>query len=85
MEGSKRIGRKRRRNEEITHKLDLLHEPPNSSQLSGGRWIYHNPVDLNPNATHIRITIPQSDEEFTNLFGAVLIITLSVVKRTMET
>ena len=36
-------------------------------------------MDLNPNATDIRITIPRSDDEFTDLFGAVLIITLSVV------
>ena len=36
-------------------------------------------MDLNPNATEIRITIPRSDDEFTDLFGAVLIITLSVV------
>ena len=74
MEGSKRRGRKRRHDEEITHKLDLLQEPPNSSQISGGRWTYHNPVDLNPKATDIRITIPRSDDEFTDLFGAVLII-----------
>ena len=36
-------------------------------------------MDLNPNATDIRISIPRSDDEFTDLFGAVLIITLSVV------
>ena len=79
MEGSKRRTRKRRHDEEITHKLDLLQEPPNSSQVSGGRWTYHNPVDLNPNATDIRITVPRSDDEFTDLYGAVLIVTLSVI------
>ena len=79
MEGSKRRARKRRHDEEITHKLDLLQEPPNSSQVPGGRWTYHNPVDLNPNATDIRITIPRSDDEFTDLYGAVLIVTLSVI------
>ena len=36
-------------------------------------------IDLNPDATGIRITIPWSDDEFIDLFGAVLIITLSVV------
>ena len=79
MEGSKRRGRPGRHNEEITHKLDLLQEPPNSSQISDGRWTYHNPVDLNPNATAIRITVPQSDDEFTNLYGAVLVLTISVI------
>ncbi|MEL7523232.1 MAG: hypothetical protein AAGJ80_16730, partial [Cyanobacteria bacterium J06553_1] len=79
MEGTKRRTRRRRQDEEITHKLDLLQEPPNSSQVSGGRWTYHNPVDLNPNATDIRITVPRSDDEFTDLFGAVLIVTLSVI------
>ena len=79
MEGTKRRTRRRRQDEEITHKLDLLQEPPNSSQVSGGRWTYHNPVDLNPNATDIRITVPRSDDEFTDLFGAILIVTLSVV------
>ena len=67
MEYPKRRTRKRRHGEEITHKL------------AGGQWTYHNPVDLNPNATDIRITIPRSDDEFTDLFVAVLIITLSVV------
>ena len=33
----------------------------------------------NPNATDTRITIPRSDDEFTCLFGTVLIITFSVV------
>ena len=61
------------------HKLDLLQEPPNSSQKSGGIWNNHNPVDLNPNATDIKINIPGADDKFTDLFGAVLIITLSVV------
>ena len=63
----------------FTHKLDLLQEPPNSSQISGGRWTYHNPVDLNQNATAIKITIPRSDNEVTDLFGAILIITLHAV------
>ena len=79
MEGSKSRTHKRRHDKEITHKLALLQEPPNSSQISGGRWTYHNHVDLNPNATDIRITIPHSDDEFIDLFGAVLIITLSVL------
>ena len=79
MEGYKRRGRKRRHDEEITHKLDLLQEPPDSFKISGGRWTYHNPVDLNPNTTDIRITIPRWDDEFTDLFGAILIITLSVI------
>ena len=74
MEGSKSRTHKRRHDKEITHKLALLQEPPNSSQISGGRWTYHNHVDLNPNATDIRITIPHSDDEFIDLFGAVLII-----------
>ena len=73
MEGFERRARRRRRDEEITHKLDLLQEPPNSSQISGGWWTYHNPADLNPNATDIRITIPRSDDELTDLFGAVLL------------
>ena len=79
MGGSKKRGRKRRHNEEITHKLDLLQEPPNSPQISGRRWTYHNPVDLNPNATDIRITVPQSDDEFIDLYDAALVITLSVI------
>ena len=36
-------------------------------------------MDLNPNATDIRITVPRSDDEFTDLYGAVLIVTLSVI------
>ena len=52
---------------------------PTALKWSGGRWTYHNPVDLNPNATDIRITISRSDDEFTDVFGAVLIITLSAI------
>ena len=74
MQGSERLIRKRRHDKEITHKLHLLQEPPNSSQIS-----YHTPVNLNPNANDIRITIPRSDDVFTDLYKAVLIIILSVV------
>ena len=76
MQDSKRRIRKSRYEEEIIHKLDLLQEPPNSSQISGGRWTYRKIVDLNPNAADIRITIRRSDDEFTDLFGTFLIITL---------
>ena len=45
------------------------------------RWAVDlpQPVDLNPNATDIRITVPRSDDKFTDLYGAVLVITLSVI------
>ena len=85
MEGSERRAPRRRHDKEITHKLDLPQEPPNSSHISGGWWTHHNPVDLNLTATDIRITIPCSDDEFTNLFGAVLIITLSVINVEAQT
>ena len=66
--------------EEISDQLDLLREPPTHSQVTSGRWTFHNPPDLNPMASDVRIMAPRSDSEFTDLSDARLMIDYQVVQ-----